>query len=262
MIESDGSEMYGTLFTAQGKGDHSTAVILHGFPGHERNLDLAHTLRRGGINSLIFHYRGSWGSRGTFSFSGMLADTARAVDDLRNEGKAYGVNPDDILIIGHSMGGWAGAITAAADERIGSLVLLSPFNMGMVSDWALEDDLNREMVRRMFKELSRPMNTIGHDRLLEEVMEHRRDWNLLRHAEELSGKRILIVSARNDTLSIPELHTLPLYEELVWNGCSDVEHVILDSDHSFSDARIELQRTVWRWIERGLRRNERRTVRA
>jgi hypothetical protein len=34
---------------------------LHGFPGNERNFDVAQALRRAGYAALVFHYRGSWG---------------------------------------------------------------------------------------------------------------------------------------------------------------------------------------------------------
>jgi uncharacterized protein len=32
---------------------------------HQRNLDLAHAMRRAGWNVVFFHYQGAWGSGGT-----------------------------------------------------------------------------------------------------------------------------------------------------------------------------------------------------
>jgi len=37
-------------------------VLLHGYPGNERNLDLAQARRRDGWDIVFFHYRGAWGS--------------------------------------------------------------------------------------------------------------------------------------------------------------------------------------------------------
>ena len=54
-------------------------ILLHGFPGNERNLDLAQALRRAGWNAVFFHYRGSWGSDGDFSFGHVLEDVAAVV---------------------------------------------------------------------------------------------------------------------------------------------------------------------------------------
>ena len=49
----------GMMLGANGQGPHPTIVLLHGFPGNEKNLDLAQSLRRAGYNVLFFHYRGA-----------------------------------------------------------------------------------------------------------------------------------------------------------------------------------------------------------
>lgn len=64
-FESHGCHLNGVLLAA-GPGPHPLVVLLHGFPGNERNFDLAQLYRRAGMNVLVFHYRGSWGSEGTF----------------------------------------------------------------------------------------------------------------------------------------------------------------------------------------------------
>ena len=56
-------------------------VLLHGFPGEERNLDLAHALGRSGWSVLFFHYRGAWGSEGAFSFRNVIGDVKAAVSN-------------------------------------------------------------------------------------------------------------------------------------------------------------------------------------
>ncbi len=43
-IQSECQRMLGVVFKPSGKGPHPVAIILHGFPGHDRNLDIAHTL--------------------------------------------------------------------------------------------------------------------------------------------------------------------------------------------------------------------------
>ena len=47
-LESGGSRMNGIVYVAAGAGPHPTVVLLHGYPGNERNLDLAQALRRDG----------------------------------------------------------------------------------------------------------------------------------------------------------------------------------------------------------------------
>ena len=60
---SGGARLNGLLYLASGKGPHPTVALLHGYPGNERNLDLAQAMRRAGMNVLFFHYRGARYSR-------------------------------------------------------------------------------------------------------------------------------------------------------------------------------------------------------
>jgi len=62
-FQSQGSRLNGFFYLADGKGPHPTVILLHGFPGNERNLDLAQALRRAGMNVLFFSYRGGVGQR-------------------------------------------------------------------------------------------------------------------------------------------------------------------------------------------------------
>ena len=120
-IDSDGSTMLGVMFRAKGEGAHPTAVILHGFPGHERNLDMAHVLQRAGWNAVVFHYRGAWGSGGAFSFSNMVEDVHACLEYLRSPEWLDVVDGDRITLIGHSMGGYVNleAVRKIPDRVIG-----------------------------------------------------------------------------------------------------------------------------------------------
>jgi hypothetical protein len=72
-------------FTLQpGEGLHPTVLMLHGFPGNEKNLDLAYSMRRAGWNVLVPFYRGAWGSGSSFSFIHALEDAQASIDFLRD----------------------------------------------------------------------------------------------------------------------------------------------------------------------------------
>ncbi len=157
VIINGGDRILGTLYRAQGAGPHPTAIILHGFPGHEKNLDLAHTLRRGGMNALVFHYRGSWGSGGTFSFSNMLEDVKASIEHLRNEKDALSVDPSRIFLIGHSMGGWAAMMTALKDPGIDRIISMTGFNLGIGSDRDLGGYTDKGSARETMEGLSIPL---------------------------------------------------------------------------------------------------------
>jgi pimeloyl-ACP methyl ester carboxylesterase len=116
VFDSGGNKLLGTLFLARGDEPKPTALLLHGLPGIEKSYDLAHALRDVGWNSLIFHYRGSWGSSGDYRFE-TLADDVRAALDYLTSGAHEQVDVTRLALVGHSMGGWT-ALKAGGDERV------------------------------------------------------------------------------------------------------------------------------------------------
>jgi len=126
-----GSRMNGLLFVAQGVGPHPTAILLHGLPGHGGLRDLAETIRRAGWNVLTFQYRGAWGSEGSFALAHVLDDVVAAVAFVRGpDGIAARGRPRQIVLIGHSMGGWAALVSAAKDPNIRSVASIAGWNVG------------------------------------------------------------------------------------------------------------------------------------
>src|SRR3989442_9160243 len=131
-IPSSGARMNGALYLAQGKGPHPTVLVLHGFPGTEKNADLAQVVRRAGFNALIFHYRGAWGSEGNYSLSHVLEDVAAALRWLRQPAVAdsYRVNTRRLILVGHSLGGFAALHGAVADSGVRAVAALAPGDFG------------------------------------------------------------------------------------------------------------------------------------
>jgi pimeloyl-ACP methyl ester carboxylesterase len=98
-------------------GRGRTVILLHGFPGNEKNLDLAQDIRRAGWDVLYFNYRGSWGSPGDFSPVAYLRQPENA--------KRLRADPARIVLIGHSMGGFMAVQGGAADSEITAVGLIS-----------------------------------------------------------------------------------------------------------------------------------------
>ena len=77
-------------------------LLLHGFPGNEKNLDLAQDLRADGFNVLFFHYRGAWGSEKR------SCGTCGATGDVRSGDRGARAQthfPEPPLRMGRSPGG-------------------------------------------------------------------------------------------------------------------------------------------------------------
>src|ERR1700721_3373775 len=98
-IPSHGAFLDSFVCGAAGPGPHPAVVLLHGFPGNERNLDLAQDIRSAGWDVLYFDYRGSWGSPGDFSFTHAIEDTAAATAYLRQPAVATLLRLDSSRIV-------------------------------------------------------------------------------------------------------------------------------------------------------------------
>ena len=85
---------------------------------------------------------------------------------------------------------------------------------------------------------------------MDEIMKNGIDWNLLGITKDLSDKSLLLISADRDPLAVQPFHHDLLFQKLKAEGIADLTEAKIDSDHSFSDRRIRLIRTVLNWIER------------
>jgi pimeloyl-ACP methyl ester carboxylesterase len=132
-FEIAGDRVNGIVYLTNGAGPHPTVVLLHGFPGNERNLDLAQDLRREGFNVLFFHYRGAWGSEGEYSLPHVIEDVAGATAYLRANASTLRVDPARILLVGHSMGGFAALQGASRDPAIKCVAGIAPAEMGAIA---------------------------------------------------------------------------------------------------------------------------------
>lgn len=135
-VDHDGVRLLGTLFLARGDSAKPTALLLHGIPGIEKNYDLAHALRDAGWNAVIFHYRGSWGSSGNYTLR-KIPDDVRAVVDHLATGLYEQVDPERLIVIGHSLGGWAAVLSAAIDQRLKAAAVIA--GLSAPSEYPLAD---------------------------------------------------------------------------------------------------------------------------
>jgi len=244
---SHGSRLNGFMYLAQGKGPHPTVVLLHGFPGNERNLDLAQAFRRAGMNVLLFSYRGAWSSAGTFSFANALEDVRSAIGYVRKDSSvaAFRSDPGHVILIGHSMGGWLTLMQAAADSSIECAAALDFWNVGddgqqMQRDRAV--DSSETAYNTWVTAPGGPIHADG-KALSAEMKRHAETWNPIRLAPALARHSLLVISTNaNDSHQ-------KLVAALRAAGARRVTALQWNTDHSFSDRRIQLARTIVDWLQ-------------
>ena len=191
---SSGKKLIGTFFQTAGKDIHPTIILLHGFPGNENNFDLAHALCRSGKNVMVFHYRGSWGSEGNFSWQSCIDDTHTAVEFLRDKktSEYLRVNTNSIHFIGHSMGGFVAFMTAMDYPGIRNVASLAGFNFGLFAELIKNNnDLRKISIEEMVEAVDL-LNGSNPEDLLQEMIINKDNWNLLNFVDKLSNKNYII----------------------------------------------------------------------
>ncbi len=248
---SEGLKLLGTVFMADGKGPHPTVLLLHGFPGNENNFDIAQTLRRAGYNTVFFHYRGIWGSPGKFSFSNCIEDTANVIREIQSlpEDNQYRIDSRNIIIAGHSMGGFCAMITGAQFPEIKKIAFLAGFNFGYFSKLMLKNEEFAAITKQSISETENYIGTFETNNLYDEMINNRKEWDIIKHIPQYAGKNILLVGSKNDSVSPLAYHHIPLVNSFKEAGITITDR-ILDSGHSFSNKRIELQKIFIDWINK------------
>jgi uncharacterized protein len=248
-IESMGARMNGLFYLASGPGPHPVVILLHGFPGNERNLDLAQAIRRTGTNVLFFNYRGAWGSGGRFSFANSLDDVAAAVHFARSAEsvRQYHSDPERVVLLGHSMGGWLAILGAAADSSIKCAGALDYWNVGSDGRLLRADKREDSLFTAYADWLTArggPLRGDSGRTLTSEIKEHAEAWDVDNSAKTLRTRPVLLIS----TTVNPYRATFTAALESA--GARKVTAVNWKSDHSFSALRIKLARTVVEWLHR------------
>jgi uncharacterized protein len=248
VIPSDGARMNGLAFVAQGAGPHPTVVLLHGLPGHGGLRDLAEVIRRAGWNVLTFQYRGAWGSEGAFSLAHVLEDVAAAVAFVRGpEAASLRSSGQQIVLVGHSVGGWAALMGAASDPKISGVASVAGLNVGRAGQ-ALVDDQRFASAIRTLQPAILPLQGTSAEAIAREERAHGGDWDLVGHVPALINRPVLLVSGNRDTTAPRSENHIPLVAEFERRNARLLDRVDLETDHSFPDRRVALAKTLVSWL--------------
>jgi hypothetical protein len=246
-----GDDLIAMIYVAQGEGPHPTVILYHGFPGYEKNFDLAQTLRRAGYNVMVFHYRGCWGSTGSYSIKNVLEDAEAAIDLLRTDDCITGcrVDPERITLMGYSLGGFTALITLANHPEIKSMAFLVGFNFGRYAKGIAGDENLIKEAEEYWAGSFAPLRGTGKKEFIAELVMNKDEWDLVDYAAKLKGKDLLFIGGAFDTCADVQNHHQPIVDALKKNDANNLTDVILDTDHDCSNMRIGLSEQVLAWLE-------------
>jgi pimeloyl-ACP methyl ester carboxylesterase len=236
-VLSHGKRLPAIYYGAQGEGPHPTIILLHGYPGNEKNLDIAQGMRDAGWNVVFFHYRGAWGAEGNFSFAGSEQDVTAVTQFLQqpDNAKKFKIDIKKISYIGHSMGGHMAVAGMFDNPDVTCGVVYDGANIGVTfkSDDTKTQDLWATYADSLFM-LRGWSGTVSS----RELTEKSEQLNLISRAHEIADRPILFIPADSDVIPIAEINALVDAMRNVKGN--RVSYTLIKDDHSFNNNRLKL----------------------
>lgn len=233
------------FYTAADTGKRPTVILLTGMPGAEMNSDLIYAIRRARWNVVAFHYRGSWGSGGQFSFAHCIEDAAAAVAWLRHPGPEVApfIDSRRIVIAGHSFGGWLAAYTAAHDPQIMAAAMISAADLSTPRDTP-RADLTKYLDGWVHIHDMQILNAKAED-LADEALRDGTAWDLTRMTDALARHPLLVVSANDGLAPFDDAVAAAVAAKVG----AKVKTIHFNTNHGYNDKRIALAGALVSWLQ-------------
>ncbi|RXZ82408.1 alpha/beta fold hydrolase [Paenibacillaceae bacterium] len=249
----DGLELAATLHypAASNKADSGKSpaiIICHGFAGNRIGVDrlfvkAGRALSEAGYYVLRFDYGGcgeSNGDYGALGLDSMIDQTRTALDYVLSMDC---VDPQRVILLGHSLGGATALLTAVKDKRVKTLVLWSPVAYPF-------NDIVRIVGREGYDEAVKTGSTdhTGYSlqpSFFDSLLQHQP----FQAAPRFSGDVLLVHGTSDDTIPVDYSF---LFQKVFWTrseGQCDKE-ILFQSDHTYSSRQHqdEAIRLTSQWL--------------
>ncbi len=250
---SEGHTLFGRMYTPAAGTHPPTLILLHGFPGNEKDvLGLGGKLAGAGVNVLTFNYSGTHRSEGSFGIESTLRNIHAAYAYLHQPGTigTYGIDTTRILLGGYSYGGGMALVYAADHPEIGRVFSIAGTDHGgFAREYARNPDFARA-IERHFEELEAPRGPVrfkGRE-ALKWLVEHDSLVDLIILSPRLAARDILLIGGWDDADVMIERNQLPFYRALKKSGASSVRFAAYHDNHSFKNTRGALALEIGRWV--------------
>jgi len=255
-FNSHGFLLKGKFYVVKEKGPFPTVILLHGFPGNEKDvLGLGQRMSEAGINALTFNYSGTYQSEGEFSLENTLRDIMAAYQYIHQQKiiSKFRIDPTRICLGGVSYGGGMSFTYAANHREIKSVFSIAGTDHGEFAREYSRNPSFAQMMDTMFDELKAPKGParFGGKEAFKELLDNADRYDLRKSAPSLADRNILLLGGLDDVNVTIEDHLLPLYRTLRKEGAKNLQFVVYQTDHSFENVRDELAEDIIKWIKSG-----------
>ncbi len=219
-------------------------IILHGFPGNEKYIDLAQVLRRCGFVVFNAGFAGCWGSGGLYRFSTLTDDLQANIAYLKENAEQLHVDVERIFLVAHSMGGFTALRGLADGLKVRAACLLSPCNLAR----RLEDEEEKfdEVFTRALPFITTQTGSI--EELKQDLAGKLEHWRFSSLAQKIPADLpLLFIGGKRDAVCPPPTH-MEEAVKVLQDRQANVRSLLLDDDHSFQNQRIEMIEAVCRFL--------------
>ena len=246
-FKSKGSHVNAQLYRPAGAGPHRAVMLLHGFPGNEQNLDLARAIQRAGWAVVTFHYRGSWGSGGSFTLQGGCDDVDALLADISTKPSKWNIDARRLVVIGHSYGGFVAACAARRHPELTAVGLIAPWDIGYDARELRKISAGeaRKRAPAIFDDVPGRIVGMNPVSLVETIRNSGNRFAMSADAPALAGRPLLIATASRDNRGDQAVDLLPAVRR---RSGAQVTYREFETDHSFNDQRIALETFVLEWL--------------
>jgi dienelactone hydrolase len=253
-FESKDANIHAIFYRASGAEPLPTAILCQGFPGNSTDVfGLGERLTTEGFNALAFNYRGSWGSGGLFKDANCLEDVVSAIRYVKSSFvvQEFNVDSSRIALIGYSYGGGMALLGSLSDASVKRVVAIAGGNLGEAGRMMKQSGEFRRAIEKSIEEgASNSGLRVNSKEIIVELLADLDKYDLVKHADGLSSKDILIIGGWRDQEADIEHHILPLFRALQKHEAKQVQIEIFDADHSFANVKSRVADRVVSWLKR------------
>ncbi|HBQ21146.1 MAG: hypothetical protein A2Z91_00650 [Deltaproteobacteria bacterium GWA2_38_16] len=166
-------------------------LFLHGYPGSQKNYDIAEHLALKGFHCYVMHYRGAWQSEGQYSLVSNYKDVELMLRYLNDKG----YSEEKLSLVGASWGGFVALETFSKHSRFYKVILLAPFMMLDQSEKALQEGA------QFLYSITKPsIKNYEKYQIVEDLKTIQENYNPANRLHILDGSKVLIIHGVNDTI--------------------------------------------------------------
>jgi pimeloyl-ACP methyl ester carboxylesterase len=175
-----------------------------------------------------------------------LQDAAASLNWLQNGAicEKFRIDPQRIVIVGHSMGGFVALHTAAERREVMGAALISPVDLGQAFGGGDKENAATAVDRNVGVSAGLHILAGTSPRLLAQEARHNaHTWRLAAYAPQLAERPLLTVTSDDGFAAGGDA----LADAVQIRG-GRLTHVHMATDHSYSNCRIELQTKLLQWL--------------